>query len=249
MKNKIGWCDMTWNPVWGCRNHCEYCYARGIAKRFWKQIYDKEAKRTTIGYPNRYCSGLSGLRNFEPTFLHHQFNKKLPKKPQRIFVGSMSEIYYWREEWMKMVIEKVKQYPQHTFQFLTKFPKVYYGKVFPKNCWLGVTITEGKDFEKNDEWWGWFFNEANFTFLSFEPLLKPIPTEWIGYSNIDWVIIGAETGNRRGKIIPKIEWVRTIVSYCRDKGIPIYLKDNLKNIYPVEIKEFPVVREGVSEIG
>lgn len=21
---KIEWCDMTWNPVWGCRNNCEY---------------------------------------------------------------------------------------------------------------------------------------------------------------------------------------------------------------------------------
>ena len=42
MKNKIGWCDRTFNPVGGCLNHCEYCYARGIAKRFWKQMCDKE---------------------------------------------------------------------------------------------------------------------------------------------------------------------------------------------------------------
>jgi len=36
--NKIGWCDLTFNPVWGCLNHCEYCYARKIAKRFAGKI-------------------------------------------------------------------------------------------------------------------------------------------------------------------------------------------------------------------
>ena len=40
--NKIGWCLMTWNPVWGCRNHCEYCYARGIAKRFGNVMAENE---------------------------------------------------------------------------------------------------------------------------------------------------------------------------------------------------------------
>ncbi|MFR1061783.1 MAG: DUF5131 family protein [Enterocloster sp.] len=33
-KTKIDWCDSTWNPVTGCLHGCEYCYARGIAKRF-----------------------------------------------------------------------------------------------------------------------------------------------------------------------------------------------------------------------
>jgi len=244
MANKIGWCDMTWNPVWGCRNKCEYCYARGIAKRFYNVIADKEYKY--MYHINEICTGefANKLRHFVPTFINSQFNKKLPKKPQRIFVGSMSEIYYWEKEWMERVIKKVKQYPQHTFIFLTKFPKVYYGNIFPKNCLLGVTITKEKDFEKNDEWWGWFFNETNTTFLSFEPLLKPIPIEWIGYSNIDWVIIGAETGNRKGKVIPKLDWVLEIVRYCEHNKIPVYIKDNLTKYYAEcrGYKEFPEVK-------
>ena len=236
---------MTFNPVWGCLNKCEYCYARKIAKRFAGDIAEMEID-------NIYGGGIDGnslndfyeekkedIKNFKPTFLHSQFNKKFPKKPQRIFVGSMSEIAHWEKGWMEKVLRKIKKYPQHTFIFLTKFPKVYYGEIFPENCWLGVTITKESDFEKNDEWWGWFFNEANITFLSFEPLLKPIPIEWIGYSNIDWVIIGAETGNRKDKVIPKKEWIEDIVNYCNIRNIFIYLKDSLKEIYPVEIKEFP----------
>ena len=149
MKNKIGWCNTTWNPVWGCRNHCEYCYARAIAKRFWKQRYNDEFNFYYMAHPNWVWTGdyLSGLKDFKPTWLEAQFQKKFPKKPQRIFVGSMSEIYHWDEEWIERVIEKVKQYPQHTFIFLTKHMEVYASWVWPKNCILGVTITKGEDFK------------------------------------------------------------------------------------------------------
>ena len=33
-KTKIPWCDATINFVSGCLHNCEYCYARGIARRF-----------------------------------------------------------------------------------------------------------------------------------------------------------------------------------------------------------------------
>lgn len=31
--NSIGWCDLTINPITGCRNGCKYCYAERFAKR------------------------------------------------------------------------------------------------------------------------------------------------------------------------------------------------------------------------
>lgn len=240
MKNKIGWCNATWNPVWGCRNHCEYCYARAIAKRFWKKIWMIEVNHQWKKHPDWAWTGdhLSGLKDFKPTFLNVQFEKKFPKNSQRIFIGSMSEIYYWREEWIERVIERVKQYPQHTFQFLTKHMEVYADWMWPENCILGVTITNKDDFDKQKGGY-YFFNDNKRVFFSFEPLLESIPTGYLEHTNIDWVIIGAETGNRKGKIIPKGKWIDDIVLYCRDNNIPIYLKDSLKEIYPVEIKEFP----------
>ena len=250
MKNKIGWCNTTWNPVWGCNNHCEYCYARGMAKRFKKSIAIKETvyktERLDLLSPSQLLIEgdkiISSLDKFQPTFLHSQFDKELPKKPQRIFVGSMSEIAHWEKRWVRDTLDKILEYPQHKFQFLTKFPKIYAQWYFHPNCWLGVTITKNDDFFKGA--YNFIFpknsetNRHNIKYISFEPLSGEIlDLEILKY--FDWVIIGAETGNRKGKVIPKREWIEDIVNYCTEKNIPIYLKDSLKNIYPSNVKEFP----------
>ena len=242
MKNKIGWCNTTWNPIWGCLNNCEYCYARKIAKRFWKQMYKIELNHFYRLHPGWAWTGnyLFQLKDFKPTFLKAQFDKTFPKKPQKIFVGSMSEIYDWEEGLMNAVLDKIKKYPQHIFQFLTRYPEIYLKYKFPKNCWLGITITEDSDINESDLDYYYldrYLNLECIVFLSLEPLHSSIPNNFI--ECFDWVIIGAETGSRKGKVIPKKEWIENIVDYCRDNNIPVYLKDSLKEIYPVEIKEFP----------
>ena len=244
MKNKIGWCNITWNPVWGCNNHCEYCYAREIAKRFWKQMWKIEANYQWKEHPGWAWTGdhLSGLKDFKPTFLNAQFEKPFPKKSHKIFVGSMSEIKYWDEVWIQRAIDKIKEYPQHTFQFLTKCPSTYSQWHFPDNCWLGCTVTKNFDFDyciflRN--------NLKNKSFISFEPLLERI-TDLDGLDNFDWVIIGAETGNRKGKVIPKREWIEDIVDYCQTNNIPVYVKDSINKLFPDirEYKQFPKNKGG-----
>ena len=243
MKNKIGWCNLTFNPVWGCRNTgCPYCYARTFAKRFggirfieeWK--YRTEHNIDSVHFKQKHSLDLI---EFKLTFLHSQFDKKFPQKTQKIFVGSMSEIYYWEDEWLEKVLEKVKLYPQHIFQFLTRYPEVYDRYIFPKNCWLGVTITREKDFERGIPYL--FITSCNITFVSVEPMLEYINPGPFLNANIDWVILGAETGKRKGKIIPKKEWIENIVNYCKWNNIPVYLKDSLKDIYPEKIKMFPKI--------
>ena len=239
MKNKIGWCDMTWNPVWGCRNHCEYCYARKIANLRWTQM-GKIEYHYYVKNPLCYVwtdTYLTGLKDFKPTFLESQYNKKLPKKPQRIFVGSMSEIYYWKDKWMGMVNEKINQYPQHTFMFLTQHPEVYAKYLWTKNCWFGVTITGNKPIERV----GCIPTRKGLKFLSIEPILERIDIEIIDDFEPDWIIVGAETGNRKGKVIPNLDWVLNIVRYCEHHKIPVYIKDNLTKYYAEcrGYKQFP----------
>lgn len=230
---------MTFNPCWGCLNNCEYCYARKMAKRFGAIRFIEEWHYMTEHNmdANRFkLQNSLDLIDFKPTFLYSQIGRKLPKKSQRIFVGSMSEIYYWKEFWVEGVIKKIKRYPQHTFQFLTRHPEVYLKYAFPKNCWLGMTVADSKDYNYFEYQKFKISNPDNIKFVSFEPLLYKVG---INLQDIDWVIIGAETGNRKDKVIPKKEWIDKIINYCRRANIPIYLKDNLKNIYPKELKEFP----------
>ena len=237
MKNKIGWCNLTWNPVWGCLNHCEYCYARRMGKRFARKIAENEYKY--LLHPEDFTNELTNrILKFNPTWIDSQFNKKFPKKPQRIFVGSMSEIAHWEKRWVRDTLDKILEYPQHAFQFLTKFPEIYSQWYFHPNCWMGITITKEEDFTSGIPYD--FIISSNITFLSIEPILEKIDPNLFNELNINWVILGAETGNRKGKVIPKREWIEDIVNYCRKVDIPIYLKDSLKEIYPIEIKEFPI---------
>lgn len=216
LKTKIEWADASWNPVVGCLQTppCPYCYARRIAHRFGE--------------------------SFEPHWKEKNFQRAMPKKPSRIFVNSMSDIAFWDCVWMTRVLEKIRQYPQHTFLFLTKEP-VYYqylNFIAPKNCWFGVTITNQSmmnffaDLIFETTW-----DETRKLFFSFEPLLEKIELHVIP----DWLIIGAENGNRKGKVIPEREWIDPLL----DLGIPIFMKDSLKPLYGdlEDWRQFPNVGE------
>lgn len=55
-KTGIEWCDMTWNPVTGCRHECEYCYARRIAARFGTRLPDGSGYPEAHGGIHRLCA-------------------------------------------------------------------------------------------------------------------------------------------------------------------------------------------------
>ena len=69
-------------------------------------------------------------------------------------------------------------------------------------------------------------------FLSIEPILEPIQL----YVRPDWLIIGAETGNRKGKVIPERKWIEELVA----TGLPIFMKDSLIPIWGEDlIRQWP----------
>lgn len=208
VKTKIEWCDYTWNPVWGCKNSCPYCYARKTAQRFGE--------------------------SFEPHWKEKNFNKAFPKQPSRIFVNSMSDIGFWTTDWTMKVLSRIRVYPQHSFLFLTKVPEVYSLYAWPDNCWLGVTITNQAMMDHlADLIFTTTWDETDQIFLSLEPILEPIQL----YVNPDWLIVGAETGNRKGKVVPEREWIDELAKtdipvFMKDSLIPIIGRENMKREYP-----------------
>lgn len=247
-KTKIDWCDSTWNPVTGCLHECEYCYARGIANRFGTKdrchnfygghpigsIHELEepAVVTETGKKSPYPF------NFEPTFHKYRLSEYQSKKGRNIFVCSMADLFgdWVPDEWIEEVFKACDNAPQHNYLFLTKNPKRYeriLDRYMPSNMWFGWSQT------------GPMGNKCDFTthhsiktFISIEPLLEPFKEFHI--RGVDWVIIGAETGRRKDKVIPERKWIEDIVNECKENGIAVFMKSSLADIWgePL-IQEFP----------
>lgn len=50
---------------------------------------------------------------------------------------------------------------------------------------------------------------------------------WYDVPNIDWIIIGGESGNENGKYRYrecKIEWIESIIEQCKSAGVPVFVK-------------------------
>ena len=79
-------------------------------------------------------------------------------------------------------------------------------------------------------------------FVSIEPLLEDLELRRFSrfFLCVDWVIIGAETGRRKNKVVPERKWIEDIVNECRKKNIPVFMKSSLSEIWgePL-IQEFP----------
>lgn len=130
------------------------------------------------------------------------------------------------------------------------------------NYWFGTSITCQKDLEYR--LWA-LLQVRGHSFLSIEPLLGKLDLDciWVSekqkevmlslpkktayyfgggqsYHMAEWVIIGAETGRRKDKVIPKREWIEDIVNGCRKAEIPIFMKSSLAEIWGESlIQEFP----------
>ena len=208
-KTKIDWCDATVNPVVGCPRGCEYCYARKLNTRF-KLVEDWSKPQF---FPER-------LKEFES------------KKPKSIFINSMSDIGFWKEEWRQELFHAMIHNPQHFYIALTKCEEVYVPYWLRQGemqgtFFLGQTQTRGIVFNG--------FNERYRDFLSAEPLHGKL--HFNGFGGIRAVIIGAETGKRKDKVIPKKEWVDDIVQQCDDKNIAVFMKESLRELMGEDFRQ------------
>lgn len=56
----------------------------------------------------------------------------------------------------------------------------------------------------------------------------------------DWIIIGAETGNRKEKVVPKREWIEHVAETCKISNVPLFMKESLRELMDNDFRqEFP----------
>jgi len=216
IKTTIEWCDYSWSPVIGCVRGCSYCYAKKMVNRFGE-------KRGVKSFNSRH-------------WFFWEYSVEIIGHPCRIFVGPMTDIAFWQFGWILDVLEKIKCYPQHTFIFLTKSPEVYKNYNWPKNCWIGVTVTGFKDLAR----WNVLakMNLPNLKFISMEPLLENQYSD--KYLDADWIILGLETGRKKA-FNPDSSIIADLICDCREQGVPLFMKDSVCRIWRNKlIQEWPV---------
>ena len=198
----------TFNPVNGCCIGCPYCYARKINNRF------------------HIISDFS-----VPTFQEDRLGQLYKKKKGEVYlITSMSDFSGWKPEWRAKIFKVLAENPQHSYTLLTKRPELIHFETDLDNVWIGVSVTCRNDvsrieaLKKNIK--------CRHYCVTFEPLHGDCGE--MDLSGVECIFIGAETGNRKGKIIPKKEWVMNIVKQANALKIPVCMKMSLRDIVGVD---------------
>lgn len=207
--SKIEWTESTWNPLTGCSKvspGCQNCYAEVMARRL-------QAK----GHPN-YRNG------FKLTMHEHVLKVPLSwKKPRIVFVNSMSDLFHEdvSVEFIMKTLEVMRQAHWHRFQILTKraerLAELDKKIIWTPNIWMGVSV-ENQDYTFRIDCLR--KTSACVKFVSFEPLLEPLPR--INLKGIDWVIVGGESGPRARPM--SAEWVKDIRDQCIKASVSFFFK-------------------------
>lgn len=234
-KTKIDWATMSWNPVTGCRHGCPYCYARRTATRFNAGLEDPAPLAGGLHVLPEKIKATPYPYGFEPTL--HRYRLGQPqntKEPQTVFVCSMADLFgrWVPTSWIVEVLDTCRKAPQHRYLFLTKNPARYleldHLALLPheSNFWYGSTVAN------MDAVGMYVMQGVNInSFWSMEPLLGPVDMA-AAEGLPEWVILGAETGNRPDKVTPAREWVDNIVAFCEENEIPVFFKENLRKYFP-----------------
>jgi protein gp37 len=205
----IEWTDATWNPVTGCTKispGCAHCYAERLANRL-----------QAMGQAN-YREG------FALSLQPHMVDLPLRwKKPKRIFVNSMSDLFH-RDvpvDFIKKVFDVMGRAHWHQYQVLTKRSDRLLelsGELnWAPQIWMGVSVENEKYKYRIDH-----LREtgARIKFLSLEPLLGPLRN--LNLEGIDWAILGGESGPGARPVNP--EWVTQIRDQCVAAGVSFFFK-------------------------
>ncbi|MFH1004947.1 MAG: phage Gp37/Gp68 family protein [Bacteroidota bacterium] len=217
-QSSIEWTEMTWNPTTGCNKisaGCKFCYAEVMSFRLSAMGQEK------------YKNGFSLTLHPDTLDIPYKW-----KKTKTVFVNSMSDLFHKDIPliFLRKVFKVMNETPKHTYQILTKRADVLakYDAMgilnWTPNIWMGVSVEDERAIERID----YLRNiGAYIKFLSFEPLISPLPN--LDLTNIHWVIVGGESGYQARQM--KKEWVLDIQKQCNEKQVAFFFKQWGKSEY------------------
>jgi len=228
IKTDIGWCDSTVNELVGC-DGCElhrkgnperHCYAAGLVGRYaglpgWGPSFD-----TPTLMPGRLAKAIAWP---DLTGKDRPGKPWLNGYPRIIFTCDLSDPFTESidpETWLTPKLPAMADSP-HVYILLTKrgrrMLEYWQRHPIPRNVWPGVTVTGPQTANRLDSLMQ--IPGASVRFASMEPLLGP-PVRGLG--NLDWVIVGGESGSGARPMHP--DWARSLRDQCQARGVAYFFK-------------------------
>jgi protein gp37 len=185
------------------------------------------------------------------------------KKPRRVFIASMGDVgcktffhvttkhgvvksSFTTGEVLQSIHKLCTEHSRHTFLLLSKNPRMFQNFDWPCNAHVGTSIDTSNAVAKQ-RLTDLSSVYATVKWVSVEPLIDPMfVAGWLevfGLSKVepfrpDWVVVGGLSGKKQ---LPKgcDMAAEKIVRWCRQRKIPVFLKDNLPRLSIESPHEYP----------
>lgn len=230
-ETNIVWTDYSGNHWVGCAKTsegCRNCWAAGMADRF-----DRTPEPWTIEHAEE------NLQVYDECFVEQLASVG----PGWVFTPSSSDpCLPWlpeeaRQKWYSAIVQN----DQHCYQVLTKWGAEDRGLQmpdFPDHVMVGVSCESPRRRYRID----WLREQtAGMKFVSFEPLVEPIPE--VDLTGIDWIIVGGESkraADERREMDP--EWARDLLRAAREQDVAMLFKQH-SGPYPEHSRALAIERQ------
>ena len=228
--NEGRWWDFGWQLVEGCTKlspACENCWSLTKEKRFRKEtgvIFHEERlerplkikKPTSFAIWNDLFHESVSFENIDRVIgvisdTPQHIYMVLTKRPERAL------------EFFKWFGNEIKRIGFDSIPSQSSNPLDYYSPL--SNLWIGITVEDQKRaYERIPIL---LDIPAKIKFLSCEPLLDSITIGFLDMCELNWVICGAETGNKARYMNP--EWAKYLKDQCQTANIPFFMKKMSNN--------------------
>jgi protein gp37 len=168
------------------------------------------------------------------TVFEHLHDPLRWKRPLRIFVNSMSDLFHEKLPFHAIddVFDVMIQAPWHTYQILTKRARRM--REYFESCgnraeyldkhrgiWMGVSIENREVLDRADEL---LKVRAGVLWVSAEPLLSALELRpWLlREQGISWLVVGGESG--AGARPMDLEWALDLRRQCEEAGAAFFMK-------------------------
>ena len=201
--------NLSWEPITGCKNNCEYCYAKDNNNIFKIQPDFSEL----IFHENR---------------LNETVNTK-DKEDNIVLVCPSTDLFadWMPEEWIKKVIEAMNNNVSWNYMLLTKNPKRYlqFIEQIPQTAFIGATATNQEQYDNATEVFSQIKTD-HIKYIAFEPINEVIDCS--KGMPFNWCIVGARHAVRGcSQLQPKWEWIKHIIIESEKNGIQMYFKNSV----------------------